>query len=154
MTYWLISHRNEQSRNFPLACWPWHGCLYGIVHSGYLFPFCLKNWDPPQKPVLGGNCEMLMTGWIQIEYLAVMKMKQHFSEIISSLCSSWKSQQNLGAIRKDIENKTKDVIFLLPTPLMYLNWCVHLTPLCPSWVWSYRELIWLKKWSIYLRKRN
>lgn len=64
---------------------------------------------------------MLAAGGIQVGYLAVMWMKQHFSEIISSLCCSWKSQQNLGAIRKDTENKIEDAIFLLPMPLMHLN---------------------------------
>ena len=79
---------------------------------------------------------MLATGGIQVGYLAVLWMKWHFSEIISSLCSSWKSLQNLGAVRKNIENKIEDVIFLVPTPLMCLNWCVQfwspLTLLCPS----------------------
>lgn len=64
---------------------------------------------------------MLQTGGIPLGYLAVMWMKQHFSEITGSLSSNWKSRHNRGAIRKDTENEIEDVFYLLPKSLMCLS---------------------------------
>lgn len=147
MTYWLISHVNNQSTSFPLACYLWHGHLYGN--------WCLKNWDVTLTETNHGRYLQDAADWGYPTWIS--------SCDVDETALLWNHQLIIQQLEKLAQQRCHQEGYwewdrgcVLPAAQIFdvPQFWSPLIPLCPSWVWRYRVLILLRKWKLCLRKRN